>query len=103
MALKKMLAAVASGSVFSSVMPADPATVSPENWQWVLQPTIVAEDIIVIDKKAEGSYRHYATEECAYILQDGKYGVIQYDGTLLIQPEYDSYTPWMWAMPPHPT
>lgn len=63
---------------------------STENYDWHLSPTIEAEDIIVPDNKdielEEGYVSPY--DECALIKQDGKYGIIQYDGTNIAEPIY---------------
>lgn len=60
------------------------------NYTWHLSPTIEAEDIIVPDNKdielEEGYVSPY--DECALIKQDGKYGIIQYDGTNIAEPIY---------------
>ena len=63
---------------------------STENYDWHLDPTIEAEDIIVIDNKDKLLEEGYTSpyDECALIKQDGKYGIIKYDGTNMAEPIY---------------
>lgn len=64
---------------------------SNDNYTWHLDPTIEAEDIIVIDNKEnflENGYI-YPYDECALIKQNGKYGIIKYDGTKIAEPVYE--------------
>ena len=60
------------------------------NYTWHLDPTIEAEDIIVIDNKDKLLEEGYTSpyDECALIKQDGKYGIIKYDGTNMAEPIY---------------
>lgn len=66
-----------------------------ENYDWHLEPTIEAEDIILSDKEEvrEGNQQNYkyASSEYAIIKNNSKYGVIKYDGTLLSDIKYKSF------------
>lgn len=61
------------------------------NYTWHLDPTIEAEDIIVIDDKANFLENGYVSpyDECAVIQQNGKKGIIKYDGTNIAEPIYE--------------
>lgn len=65
-------------------------TLENSNYTWHLDPTIEAEDIIVIDNKDKLLEEGYTSpyDECALIKQDGKYGIIKYDGTNMAEPIY---------------
>ncbi len=56
--------------------------------EWVVDPTIEADDIIVGDKFSFG-----AGYSCPYVYIEsgGKYGLIDYDGEIVVGPEYDSF------------
>ncbi|MBQ9898213.1 MAG: WG repeat-containing protein [Ruminococcus sp.] len=56
--------------------------------EWVVDPTIEADDIIVGDKFSFG-----AGYSCPYVYIEsgGKYGLIDYDGNIEVEPEYDSF------------
>lgn len=63
------------------------------SYEWHLSPTIEAEDIINSD---EDSHRfgklkkyHYPSDEYSVIKQNGKYGIIKYDGTYYAEAIYD--------------
>lgn len=69
----------------------EPVEIKELNYTWHLDPTIEAEDIIVIDNKEnflENGYI-YPYDECALIKQNGKYGIIKYDGTKIAEPVYE--------------
>ncbi len=61
------------------------------NYTWHLAPTIEAEDIIVPDNKDTFLETGYVSpyDECALIKQDGKYGIIKYDGTNIAESLYE--------------
>ncbi len=63
-------------------------------YEWIIEPTIKADDIIVsdIELSDEEKYDNYiAAEEAAIIKKDGKYGIISYDGSYFVEPEYTDY------------
>lgn len=63
-----------------------------ENYSWHLEPSIEAEDIKVIDNKYHPLKYGYISpyDECSIIKQNGKYGIIKYDGSNIADPTYDS-------------
>lgn len=69
---------------------------SNDNYTWHLDPTIEAEDIILSDKEEiqEGNLQNYkyASSEYSIIKNNSKYGIIKYDGTLLTNIRYDSFS-----------
>lgn len=69
----------------------EPVEIKELNYTWHLDPTIEAEDIIVIDDKESFSKNGYVYpyDECALIKQNGKYGIIKYDGTNIAEPVYE--------------
>ncbi|HBB19443.1 MAG TPA: hypothetical protein DCZ62_03270, partial [Ruminococcus sp.] len=60
------------------------------SYTWVVEPTIEAEDIIVVDY-VDNTYKHSPFNECAYILKNDQYGIILYDGSYIVGPEYPDY------------
>ncbi|MEE0187245.1 MAG: WG repeat-containing protein [Oscillospiraceae bacterium] len=66
---------------------------SNDNYTWHLEPTIEAEDIIVSDEynKSNGDSIIDPYDECAIIKQDGKYGIIKYDGSYIAESKYNKY------------
>ena len=66
------------------------------NYAWHISPTIEAEDIILSDKEEiqEGNLQNYkyASSEYSIIKNNSKYGIIKYDGTLLTNIRYDSFS-----------
>ncbi len=79
-----------------------------DNYEWIVKPTIEADDIIVFDNgqipiHGVNIYRYDETtgneeeiqtlshDKYAIIKQAGKYGFIGYDGIVLAKPEYKSY------------
>ena len=57
--------------------------------EWVVDPTIKADDIIVGDRFT--GFPAFVSCPYVYIRRDGKYGLIGYDGNIAVQPEYDSF------------
>ena len=55
--------------------------------EWKVEPTIEAEDILVSDEYGN----NIAYDQCSIIKQNGKYGIIQYDGSYIANPEYEDY------------
>ena len=85
------------------VVPIEDETQLPEfveitelNYTWHISPTIEAEDIILSDKEEiqEGNLQNYkyASSEYSIIKNNSKYGIIKYDGTLLTNIRYDSFS-----------
>ncbi len=68
-------------------------------YTWYLEPSVEAEDILVGDMEITSTYcSYYAVENAAYIKNNGKYGIICYDGSCIVEPEYskhDSLCGWM--------
>lgn len=56
-----------------------------ENYEWVLEPNIDADDIIVVDMESE-LYENYAI-----IKKDNKFGIISTSGEMVSELEYDYY------------
>lgn len=78
-------------SIEDETQSSEPVEIKELNYTWHLDPTIEAEDIIVIDNKEnflENGYI-YPYDECALIKQNGKYGIIKYDGTNIAEPVYE--------------
>lgn len=69
----------------------EPVEIQELNYEWHLDPTIEAEDIIVIDNKDNFLEEGYKSpyDECALIKKNGKYGIIKYDGTNIAESSYD--------------
>lgn len=73
--------------------------INPEEpkYSWIMQPTVSADNIISFDgsqvdpdDESNHAYANYSV-----IRRDGKYGLIDYSGALVIEPEYeDYYTCW---------
>ncbi len=69
---------------------------------WQLAPTIEAEDVIVSNLDTTTTYyaqfpsalAHCPHAECAVVLQDGKYGIIGYDGSWIEEPAHDTALLW---------
>lgn len=69
---------------------------------WQLAPTIEAEDVIVSNLDTTTTYyaqclsalAHSPHAECAVVLQDGKYGIIGYDGSWIEEPAHDTALLW---------
>ena len=63
------------------------------SYEWVIQPTISAENIIAPDGaqvNTEGVINN-AYMRVAIIKRDGMYGFIDYNGTIMVKPEYSDY------------
>ncbi len=84
---------------------------SKTNYTWHLAPTIEAEDIINSDEDVHnfGSRRnyHYPSDEYSVIKQNGKYGIIKYDGTYYAEVDYEnggfgSFETYLYVENPHP-
>lgn len=52
-------------------------------YKWLIKPNIEADTII------SGEEDYY--DKYSYIQKDGKYGIIDYDGNITVEPEYDGY------------
>lgn len=67
-------------------------------YEWYLNPTIEAEDIIVSDIEKHAIYGHTANpfDEYSIIKQNGKYRFIKYDGTYISDEQYDK---WYFSKP----
>ena len=80
----------------------------PLNYTWHLEPTIEAEDIIVsdderrsdenknevwdiVDVKSSSIDDIEPVDECAIIKQNGKYGIIRYDGSYVAEVKYNDW------------
>ncbi|MBQ9897828.1 MAG: WG repeat-containing protein, partial [Ruminococcus sp.] len=64
----------------------------PDGVSWVTEPEIEVDDILVGDMYSE--YSSSDTPRSApyvYYIQDGKYGLIDYYGTVQVEPEYDGF------------
>ncbi len=57
--------------------------------EWVVNPTIDADDIIVGDRYS--GFDTSLSSPYVYIERNGKYGLIGYDGEIAVDPEYDSF------------
>lgn len=93
---KRLFPLIMSAIVFSAYISGSASgailnTTAEDSYEWLLEPSIELEELIVPDyyDGTEG-YRYSFCEDCAYAKQNGKYGVIQYDGSFLIEPEYDT-------------
>lgn len=65
---------------------------SDNKLNWVIEPKIEAEDIIVGDRYIyDPSDEPFISSPYVYIKRNGKYGLINYDGTVKVEPEYDSF------------
>jgi len=60
------------------------------NYRWCLKPSVEAEDIIVYNLEEEG-YDHSIFNDLAYIKQNGKYGIIDYEGEFLADCTTEGY------------
>ncbi|MEE1245920.1 MAG: WG repeat-containing protein, partial [Acutalibacteraceae bacterium] len=63
--------------------------------KWIIGPTIEAESIEpLVRADYNESTRHYdiSYADCFKIKQNGKYGIIDYNGKVVISPKYDSIT-----------
>ena len=61
-------------------------------YEWVLEPSIEADDILSYDIETESDFYHYnheVTQELAYIKRDGLWGIIDYNGYYYVEPEYE--------------
>ena len=61
--------------------------------QWIIGPTIDAESIEpLVRADYNESTRHYdiSYADCFKIKKSGKYGIIDYNGKIVVSPEYDS-------------
>jgi hypothetical protein len=90
-----MSAITLSAFVTGAASGASLSTAAEDSYEWLLQPSVELEELIVPDyldfvtQGTEGG-RYTFCEDCAYAKRNGKYGVIQYDGSFLIKPEYDT-------------
>lgn len=57
---------------------------------WVVKPEIEADDIIVGDRYNTYEGESTLSSPYVYIKRDGKYGLIDYDGNIKVEPKYDS-------------
>ncbi len=64
--------------------------VKAEAYTWALEPSIEADDIIVYNIEEIG-FDHSIFNDLAYIKQNGKYGIIDYDGDFLADCTSESY------------
>lgn len=78
---------------YSYTPPEDDQQEDIENYKWLIQPSIKADNIIVFDgscidtnEELSRMYMKYAV-----IRLDGKYGLIDYSGNTVIKAEYDDY------------
>ena len=63
-----------------------------KNYEWYLNPTIEAEDIIVSDEYSNNTDSMMDPyDECAIIQQNEKYGIIKYDGLYIAESKYNKY------------
>ncbi|MBR1724352.1 MAG: hypothetical protein IJ723_04955, partial [Ruminococcus sp.] len=74
----------------------DPASANTEiiNYAWALEPSVTAENIIVFDGSQvdpEVSKPSDMYERVAVISRSGVYGLIDYGGNILVQPNYKYY------------
>lgn len=76
-------------SISTELYKKEPAV--PINWH--LSPTIEAEDIIVSDEYSNNNTDSMIDpyDECAIIQQNGKYGIIKYDGSYIAESKYNKY------------
>lgn len=78
-------------SVEAEDFPSD--IITEQNFTWHIEPTIEAEDIINSDEDVHnfGDRRnyHYPSDEYSVIKQNGKYGIIKYDGTYYAEAKYE--------------
>lgn len=76
-------------SISTELYKKEPAV--PINWH--LDPTIEAEDIIVSDEYSNNNTDSMIDpyDECAIIQQNGKYGIIKYDGSYIAESKYNKY------------
>ena len=62
-----------------------------EAYVWYLEPCIEAEDINVVAEEAlDFNYGWFLDTDCPVIQKDGKLGVIDYSGYMLVEPKYAS-------------
>lgn len=62
-------------------------------YEWYLEPSIQADDIIVYDIENDSSgdnFKHQVIRECAYIQQNGLWGIIGYDGNFIVDAKYSN-------------
>lgn len=62
-------------------------------YEWYLEPSIQADDIIVYDIENDTSgdnLKHQVIRECAYIQQNGLWGIIGYDGNFIVNAKYSN-------------
>lgn len=76
---------------------AAPSAETVQNYSWLIEPSVSADNIITFDgsqvdpdNELNSAYANYSV-----IQSDGKYGLIDYKGNIVISPEYDNfYTCW---------
>ena len=68
-------------------------THNKQEYSWLMKPTVTADNIISFDGSQVDPDDEFTTDYANYsvICRDGKYGLIDYSGNVIVEPEYDDY------------